>query len=94
MINVSNSFSKIFGLNAKQVNGEFLQVLNDDLLNTTLLREPLLELLSDQKEFNDVLIEKEFAIVGNKKLSFNARLIEGHKKKRLILLAIEDITNK
>jgi two-component system, chemotaxis family, CheB/CheR fusion protein len=96
VMSVSKTFANLFGLNPKHIKGEYLHVLDQDLLSANNLRDAIKGVVSKGVEFNDVIIEKEFPIVGRKKLLFNGRPIAGNHNgnNKMILLAIEDITDK
>jgi len=59
------------------------------------LRELLEKILPGNTQFENFVVEHEFPAIGRKKLALNARrLLQLGKQNEMILLAIEDITEK
>lgn len=56
------------------------------------MKKALEEMLTLESEFEDYYVEREFPIIGYKRMVLNARCIY-YQNKHMILLAIDDITD-
>jgi two-component system CheB/CheR fusion protein len=69
--------------------------LGEGQWNIPSLRELLEEIISMNTSFEDFAMEVEFPDSGRKKMLLNARRVpDGESQPALILLAMEDITDK
>lgn len=95
VILANRSFYKTFHVNPQETDNEFIFELGNHQWDIQTLRDLLEKILSQNNEFNDLLVEHDFPFIGYKKMLLNARSIyrEMHEA-QLILLAIEDITDR
>jgi two-component system CheB/CheR fusion protein len=95
VVSANRSFYKTFLVNPKETESKYIFELGNHQWNIPALRDLLEKILSQNREFNDFLVEHEFPVIGHKKMLLNARSIshEGYEP-QLILLAIEDITSR
>ena len=89
------SFYRTFHITPEETKGRTLYDLGNGQWNIPALRKLLEELLPKNTQIEGFLMEHEFPIIGKRRMLLNARRIaqEGSPKE-LILLAIEDITNR
>jgi two-component system CheB/CheR fusion protein len=90
----TNGFYQKFKFNEKQTEGYYLYDLGDRQWDIPELRELLDDILPDKKELEDFEVEQVFPIIGKRFMCLNARQIDNVNGEQLILLAIEDITDK
>ncbi len=92
---VSQAFCEEFGVSIEETEGHFLYNLGTGQWNIPALRHLLEGALPEKTEINDFPVEHDFPAIGQRKMLLNAREIrrEGEKQ-RLILLAIEDVTDR
>ncbi|MFY9309245.1 MAG: CheR family methyltransferase [Bacteroidia bacterium] len=91
----NESFYKKFLLNKDETEGVSLFELNNQQWNVPKLRELLNGILSHNRDFKNIEITNKFSGVNEKTMLFNAhRIIQKTHRKQLILLAIEDITER
>jgi two-component system CheB/CheR fusion protein len=95
VVSANPSFYKTFEVKPKEIEGQLLYDLGNRQWDIPALKQLIDELLTKKAEVEDFLMEHEFPRIGRKRMLLNARRIE-HKGDRmqLILLAIEDITNR
>jgi hypothetical protein len=75
--------------------GEVLFTLGDGQWDIAPLRELLRDKLAVEPQLNDFDVDSEFPGIGRKIMLLNARLVsQGPTSPRIILLAIEDITER
>jgi diguanylate cyclase (GGDEF)-like protein len=75
--------------------GQFIYDLGDKQWDISKLRELLETILPQQIAFDNYEVEHDFVTIGRRTLLLNARQIEREVgKERIILLAIEDITER
>jgi two-component system, chemotaxis family, CheB/CheR fusion protein len=95
VVSANRSFYKTFMVNPQETENLYIFELGNRQWNIPALRDLLDKILSQNREFNDFLVEHEFPVIGHKKMLLNARRIFQEKyEPQLILLAIEDITNR
>jgi two-component system CheB/CheR fusion protein len=90
----TSGFYQKFRFNEKQTEGYYLYELGDRQWDIPELRELLEDVLPDKKELEDFEVEKVFPVIGKRFMCLNARQIDNINGEQLILLAIEDITDK
>ena len=91
----SPSFYRAFNVTPEQTLGRSLYKLGDGQWDITALRTLLDDLLPTNGQFDDYQIEQNFPHIGIRTMLLNARpLLDGEAKPTLILLAIEDITQR
>ncbi|MBU4306355.1 MAG: PAS domain S-box protein [Acidobacteria bacterium] len=95
VVKVSRSFYDFFKVKPEETVGQFLYDLGNKQWNIPKLRELLETILSQKTTFDDYEIEHDFASIGRRVLLLSARKIKRLLGKKLvILLAIEDITER
>lgn len=91
----NESFYKKFLLNKDETEGVSLFEINNQQWNVPKLRELLNGILSHNTDFKNIEITHTFSGTSEKTMLFNAhRIIQKSHRKQLILLAIEDITER
>src|SRR5688572_651590 len=96
VISVSHAFSETFKIIPAQLKGHLLYHLGNGEWNIPVLRELVEKVFSGQMtEFNDYKVKHEFPVIGFRCLLLNGRKLENNYSRRpMVLLAIQDITNK
>lgn len=91
----SRSFYEFFKVKPEETVGQFIYDLGDKQWDISKLRELLETILPQQTAFDNYEVEHDFVTIGRRTLLLNARQIEREVgKERIILLAIEDITER
>jgi two-component system cell cycle sensor histidine kinase PleC len=94
-VTVSRSFYDFFKVKPEETVGQLIYDLGNKQWDIPKLRELLETILPQQTTFDNYEVEHEFATIGKRTMLLNARQIEQTSgKKRIILLAIEDITER
>ena len=92
---VSRSFYRVFKVTPEETLGQLIYDLGNKQWDIPKLRELLENILPEKTTFDNYEVEHEFATIGRRIMLLNARQIERRKgKERIILLAIEDITER
>ena len=95
VVTVSRSFYEFFKVKSEDTVGQLIYNLGNNQWDIPKLRELLETILPQQTSFDDYEVEHDFATIGRRTMLLNARQIEQAKgKRRVILLAIEDITQR
>lgn len=95
VVTASRSFYEFFKVKPEETVGQFIYDLGDKQWNISKLRELLETILPQQTAFDNYEVEHDFVTIGRRTLLLNARQIEREVgKERIILLAIEDITER
>ena len=95
VVTVSRSFYEFFKVKPEDTIGQLIYDLGNKQWNIPKLRELLETILPQQTTFEDYEVEHNFATIGRRIMLLNARQIEQARgKERIILLAIEDITER
>jgi PAS domain S-box-containing protein len=95
VISASRSFYREFKVKAEETLGRLIYDLGNKQWDIPRLRQLLETLLPQKRILDDYEVEHEFAELGRRTMLFNAREIPRKSgKQRLILLAIEDITER
>jgi len=95
VVTVSRSFYEFFKVKPEETVGQFIYDLGDKQWDISKLRELLETILPQQTAFDNYEVEHDFVTIGRRTLLLNARQIEREVgKERMILLAIEDITER
>ena len=95
VVSVNRSFYEFFKVKPKETVGQLIYDLGNKQWNIPKLRELLETILPQQATFDDYEVEHDFAIIGRRTMLLNARQIQrAFGKERIILLAIEDITDR
>lgn len=85
----TDGFYTKFHVTKKETEGEYFYDLGDRQWDIPLLRDLLENILPEKKILTDFEVSHVFPTIGLRIMSLNSRLLDG-----LILLAIEDITDK
>jgi two-component system, cell cycle sensor histidine kinase PleC len=95
VVTVSRSFYEVFKVNPKETVGQLIYDLGNKQWDIPKLRELLETILPQKTTFEDYEVEHDFATIGKRIMLLNARQIQrALGKDRIILLAIEDITER
>ena len=92
---VSRSFCQVFQVTPEETEGRFIYDLGNRQWDIPKLRQLLEDILPKTTSFDGFEVEHEFPNIGKRIMLLNARRIylEANRKK-LILLAVEDITER
>jgi len=95
IISANRSFYRIFQVTPEQTEGQLLYDLGNRQWDIPRLRELLEEILPENTTVEDYEITHDFQDIGEKTMLLNARRIYREANKtEMILLAIEDITDR
>jgi PAS domain S-box-containing protein len=95
VVTVSRSFYEVFKVKPEETVGQLIYDLGNKQWNIPKLRELLETILPQKTTFDNYEVEHNFATIGRRIMLLNARQIERRMgKERIILLAIEDITER
>jgi two-component system CheB/CheR fusion protein len=95
VLTVSRSFYDFFKVKPAETVGQLIYDLGNKQWDIPKLRELLETILPQKATFDNYEVEHVFSTIGRRVMLLNARQIErGMGKKRVILLAIEDITER
>jgi len=93
VVAVNQYFYRLFRVSEKNTKGILLYQLGNNQWNIPKLKELLIKTLPEQSTVEDFEVEHDFEDIGHKIMLLNAReLSQKEGKERLILLAIEDVT--
>ena len=93
VVSASRSFYGVFKVKPEETVGQLIYDLGNKQWDIPSLRELLETILPDKATFDDYEVEHDFATIGRRIMLLNARQIEqAWGKERIILLAIEDVT--
>ena len=95
VISANRSFYRTFKVAPAETVGQFIYDLGNRQWDIPRLRELLEDILPKNTAFDDFEVEHEFTTIGRKTMLLNARRIyQEVNKTQMILLAIEDITER
>jgi len=95
VVTVSRSFYDFFKVKPEETVGQLIYDLGNKQWDIPKLRELLENILPEKTAFDNYEVEHDFATIGRRIMLLNARQIEQTMgKERIILLAIEDITER
>ncbi|MDP2854956.1 MAG: PAS domain S-box protein, partial [Smithellaceae bacterium] len=95
VVSVSRSFCEFFKVKPEDTVGQLIYDLGNKQWDIPKLRELLENILPKKVTFDNYEVEHDFTGVGRRIMLLNARQIErASGKERIILLAIEDITER
>jgi two-component system CheB/CheR fusion protein len=95
VVSVSRSFYEVFKVNPKETVGQLIYDLGNKQWDIPKLRELLETILPQKTTFDNYEVEHDFSTIGKRIMLLNARQIQRVLgKERIILLAIEDITER
>ncbi len=95
VVSVSRSFYRIFQVNPEETVGQLIYDLGNKQWDIPKLQELLENILPQKTTFDNYEVEHDFTTIGKRIMLLNARQI--HRvlgKERIILLSIEDITER
>ena len=91
----NRSFYRNFHVQPEETQGRFIYDLGDGQWNIPRLRTVLDEVLSNHHPVHDFDVEHDFPVIGKKIMLLNAhRFVSADSQPELILLAIEDVTER
>ena len=88
------SFYQTFQVTPAETEGRFIYDLGDRQWDIPALKTLLEEIIPSNSSFDDWLVEHDFEHIGPKTMMLSARRFPPEGKYELILLAIEDITDR
>jgi len=92
---VNESFLQTFSTSSEQIVNKFLYRIANEQWNIIRLRVLLEELLPKQQAVTNFEVQQDFETIGRKTMLLNARaLFQANGQEPMILLAIEDITER
>ena len=95
VVTASHSFYEFFQVNAEETMGQLIYDLGNKQWDIPQLRELLETILPQKATFDNYEVEHDFTTIGRRIMLLNARQIQrASGKERIILLAIEDITER
>ncbi len=95
VISASRSFYEVFKVDSAQTLDQHIYDLGNKQWDIPKLRELLETILPEKTSFADYEVEHNFSAIGHRIMLLNARRIErAWDKERIILLAIEDVTER
>jgi len=95
VVYVSRSFYEFFKVKPEETVGQLIYDLGNKQWNIPKLRELLETILPQKTTFDNYEVEHDFSTIGRRIMLLNARQIErGVGKEKIILLVIEDITQR
>jgi two-component system cell cycle sensor histidine kinase PleC len=95
VISASRSFYAVFKVKPDETIGQLIYDLGNNQWDIPKLRELLETILPEKTSFDNYEVEHNFATIGKRTMLLDARQIEREMgKERIILLAIEDITDR
>jgi PAS domain S-box-containing protein len=95
VVTVSRSFYEFFKVKPEETVGQLIYDLGNKQWDIPKLRELLETILPQQTSFDNYEVNHVFTTIGRRTMLLNARQIErAWGKERIILLAIEDITER
>jgi chemotaxis protein methyltransferase CheR len=95
VVKANHSFYKTFNVKPDETEGILIYDLGNRQWDIPKLRELLEDILPQNTIFNDFEVEHKFETIGRKIMHLNARRIYREKNQtQLILLAIEDVTER
>jgi len=95
VVKANHSFYRTFKVKLEETEGVLIYDLGNRQWDIPKLRELLEDILPQNSQFNDFKVEHKFETIGLKIMHLNARRIyREFNSTRLILLAIEDVTER
>ncbi|MFZ5571755.1 MAG: sigma-54 interaction domain-containing protein [Thermodesulfobacteriota bacterium] len=95
VVRANDAFYQTFHVKPEKTEGKIIYDLGNRQWDIPKLRELLENILPQNTKFNDFEVEHTFETIGRKIMHLNARRIYGKlKKPQMILLAIEDVTER
>ncbi|MGA3280281.1 MAG: PAS domain S-box protein [Smithella sp.] len=95
VITASRSFYEVFKVKPEETMGQFIYDMGNKQWDIPKLRELLEDILPQKITLDNYKVQHDFAAIGQRTMLLNARQIKrALGKERIILLAIEDITER
>ena len=95
VVKANHSFYRTFNVKPEETEGRLIYDIGNRQWNITKLRELLEDILPENSLFHDFEVEHNFETIGRKIMHLNARRIyKESNQTHLILLAIEDVTDR
>jgi PAS domain S-box-containing protein len=95
VVSTNHSFYRVFAVKPEETEGQFVYDLGNRQWNIPRLRELLEEIIPKNNTFEGFQMEHDFPTIGRRIMLLNARRIPMEADEtRLILLAIEDVTER
>ena len=95
VVSVSRSFYEVFKVNPTETMEQLIYDLGNKQWDIPKLRELLETILPEKATFDNYEVEHDFTTIGKRIMLLNARQIQRVSgKEKIILLAIEDITER
>lgn len=95
VITANNSFYKTFRVNEQETEGFLIYDLGNKQWDIPSLRTLLEKIIPEKSIFNDFEVTHSFSHIGERTMLLNARAVISEKgREKLILLSIEDITER
>jgi two-component system CheB/CheR fusion protein len=95
VVTASRSFYGVFKVKPEETVGQLIYDLGNKQWDIPKLRELLETILPQKTTFDNYVVEHDFTTIGRRIMMLNARQIQRMSgKERIILLAIEDITER
>jgi len=95
ILTANPAFNQTFTVNNENLTGQSLFAINNSAWDSAPLRNYLTETLISNIAFDEYCLEAIFPAIGNKRLIINGRILkQSPGSQALILLAIEDVTQK
>ncbi len=96
VVSANRSFYRVFRVSKEGTEGHLIYELGNRQWDIPNLRRLLGEILPQNSEFDDFPVEHDFAGIGRRRMILNARKVVQRQgtRKPMILLAIEDVTDK
>ncbi|MFZ7126702.1 MAG: sigma-54 interaction domain-containing protein [Desulfobacterales bacterium] len=95
VVAANHSFYRTFNVKPDETEGVLIYDLGNRQWDIPRLREVLEDILPKNANFHDLEVEHDFETIGRKIMQLNARRIcKGINQTQLILLAIEDVTER
>ncbi len=95
VVRANRSFYQTFKLKPEKTEGAMLFELNNGQWNIPMLHRLFGEIQKNQTSFDNFEIQHDFNVVGKRSMLVNARpILSPNGKTQLILMAIEDVTDR
>jgi two-component system CheB/CheR fusion protein len=95
VVTANRSFYQAFKVKPEEIEGRLLYAFGDQQWDISKLRQLLEEIIPKNTAFDNFEVEQDFPIIGRRTMLLNARRIyKETNKTQMILLAIEDITER
>ena len=95
VVSANPSFFRTFEVTPQEIEGQLLYDLGNLQWDIPALRQLIEEILPKNTQVEDFLVEHEFPRIGRKRMLLNARrIVHADQRKQLILLAMEDVTDR